>query len=73
MQIENEIIVRLAVNAAKNKAGSWLALSQFLNVSRTTVYSWKYGKFYPSCDQFINILYFLGVTNDIVDIIQKAE
>lgn len=73
MEIGNDIIVRMALDAAKQRSKTWLALSRDLGVGRTTVYSWKYGKFYPSCEQFLNLLCYIDATEQLLEAIQKSS
>ena len=73
VEIQNEIVVKLALDAAKAKAKTWLALSRELGVGRTTVYSWKYGKFYPNCEQFLNLLNYIEATEYLLEAIEKSS
>lgn len=72
MDAQNEIIIDLTLEAAKAKAKTWLALSRELGVGRTTVYSWKYAKFNPSVEQFLNLLNYIDATEYLLEAIEKS-
>ena len=73
MDLENEIVVKMALDAAKDKSKTWLGLAKDLGVGRTTVYSWKYGIYFPSCEQFLKILIHIDALEFLLEAIQKSR
>lgn len=73
MQIEDEILVKMAVNIAQEQAGSWLQLSKELGIGKTTVYAWKYDLSVPSSQQLLQIFHYIGVTKHVLKGLEEAE